>query len=318
MKKSFSILMAFISILYPDKWSRGKWILKEEESKKIIKKALDLGINFFDTADVYSLGKSERILGKAIKEYADREEVVIATKVFFPVEEKKNGRGLSRKHIFQAVEQSLKRLDTDYIDLLVIHRWDYDTPIEETMEALNDLVKSGKVLYIGASAMYAWQFQKAQNIAERNGWTKFISMQNHYNLLYREDERELIPYCKDANIQLTPYSPLAAGRLTRDWQGATIRFKTDKESIVKYDGNEQVDHLIVDRVAALAKEKNVTRTQIALAWLLHQPQVAAPIIGATKITHLEEAIQAFDVELTKEDLKFLEEEYTPHKVVGAL
>jgi oxidoreductase, aldo/keto reductase family protein len=237
---------------------------------------------------------------------------------FFPVEEKKNGRGLSRKHIFQPVEQSLKRLDTDYIDLLVIHRWDYDTPIEYTMEALNDLVKSGKVLYIGASAMYAWQFQKAQNIAERNGWTKFISMQNHYNLLYREDKRELLPYCKDANIQLTPYSPLAAGRLTRDWQGDTLRFKTDKESVVKYDGNELANRRIVDRVAALAKEKNVTKTQIALAWLLHQPQVAAPIIGATKITHLEEAIQIFDVELTKEDLKFLEEEYTPHKVVGAL
>ena len=238
--------------------------------------------------------------------------------MFFPVEEKKNGKGLSRKHIFQAVEQSLKRLDTEYIDLLVIHRWDYDTPIEETMCALNDLVKSGKVLYIGASAMYAWQFQKAQNIAEKNGWTKFISMQNHYNLLYREDERELIPYCKDANIQLTPYSPLAAGRLTRDWQADTVRFKTDKESVVKYDGNEHADHAIVDRVAELAKKKKVTRTQIALSWLLHQPQVAAPIVGATKTRHLEEAVKALDVELTSEDLIFLEEEYTPHKVVGAL
>lgn len=279
---------------------------------------MDLGINFFDTADVYSLGESERILGKAIKEYANRDDVVIATKVFFPLSEGKNNKGLSRKHIFQAVDASLKRLDMEYIDLLVIHRWDYETPIEETMEALHDLIKMGKVRYIGASAMYAWQFQKANNVAQNNGWTKFISMQNHYNLLYREDEREMIPYCKDSNIQLTPYSPLAAGRLTRDWQGETLRFKTDKESVIKYDKTEKSDHIIVDRVAQVAKQKGVTRTQVALAWLLSYPQVASPIISATKQSYLKEAIVALDVKLTKEEIEFLEEPYIPHNVVGAL
>ena len=302
----------------PDIWNRGQWILKKDESKNIIKKAMDLGINFFDTADVYSLGESEKILGEAIHEYGHRDEMVITTKVYFPLKDGQNNKGLSRKHIFQAVDASLKHLKTDYIDLLVIHRWDYDTPIEETMCALNDLVKSGKVLYIGASAMYAWQFQKAQYIAKANGWTQFISMQNHYNLLYREDEREMIPYCKDAKISLTPYSPLAAGRLTRDWKATTLRYQTDQESVKKYDHSEQQDHMIVDRVAMLAQQKNVTRTQIALAWLLHKPQVAAPIIGATEISHLEEAVKALDVQLSSQDMQFLEELYQPHPIVGAL
>ena len=298
------------------KWSRGSWILNEEESMKIIKRALELGINFFDTADMYSLGESERILGKAIKKYANRDDVVIATKIFYPLRDGKNNKGLSRKYIFEAVEASLKRLDMDYIDLLVIHRFDYDTPLEETMEALHDLIKMGKVRYIGASAMYAWQFQKANYIAEKHGWTKFISMQNHYNLLYREDERELIPYCIDSGIQF--YSPLASGRLSRSSHEQSKRFEEDKVTQGKYINTLKEDNRIIDRVGEIADRKGITRVQVALAWLLSHNYVASPLIGATKISHLEGAISALDVKLTQEEINYLEEEYIPHKIVGAI
>lgn len=300
------------------KWSRGSWILNEEESMKIIKRALELGINFFDTADMYSLGESERILGKAIKKYANRNDVVIATKIFYPLRDGKNNKGLSRKYIFEAVEASLKRLNMDYIDLLVIHRFDYDTPLEETMEALHDLIKMGKIRYIGASAMYAWQFQKANYIAEKHGWTKFISMQNHYNLLYREDERELIPYCIDSGIQLTPYSPLASGRLSRSSHEQSKRFEEDKVTQGKYINTLKEDNRIIDRVGEIADKKGITRVQVALAWLLSHNYVAAPIIGATKLSHLEGAIGALDVKLTQEEINYLEEEYIPHKIIGAI
>jgi aryl-alcohol dehydrogenase-like predicted oxidoreductase len=297
------------------KWVH-KWILNEDDTKVIVKKALDLGINFFDTANVYSLGTSEEYLGKALKEYANRDEIVIATKVSEKMSDSPNGQGLSRKAIFIEVNNSLKRLQTDYIDLLIIHRWDYNTPIEETMRALNDLVREGKVRYIGASSMYAWQFQKAQNVAEVHGWTKFISMQDHLNLLYREEEREMIPFCVDQNIGITPYSPLAAGRLTRDWEATTKRAETDQIAKLKYDSTENTDKVIVERVAEIAEKHNVKRVHVALAWLLQKPQVVAPIVGATKESHLEDAVKALDVELTKEEIKYLEEAYVPHKIMG--
>ncbi len=293
------------------------WVLDETESHKIIKRALDLGVNFFDTANIYSLGVSEEILGSAIKKYANREDVVIATKVFQQMRDKPNGGGLSRKAIFQEVEASLKRLDVDYIDLLIIHRWDYDTPIEETMKALHDLVESGKVLYLGASAMYAYQFQKAQYVAESHGWTKFISMQNHYNLIYREDERELVPLSKDLGVSLTPYSPLAAGRLARSWHADTERSQTDKTAVGKYDSTEEQDMEISRRVEELANKKGVKMAQISLAWLLSKDVVAAPVVGVTKMYQLEDAVAAVDVELTEEEIAYLEELYLPHKVSGA-
>lgn len=300
-----------------EKWTH-KWVLDEENSRPIIKKALELGINFFDTANVYSLGRSEEILGKALKDYAKRDEVIIATKVFSRMREGPNGAGLSRKVIMNEIDNSLKRLGTDYVDLYIIHRWDYNTPIEETMDALNDVVKAGKVRYIGASAMYAWQFQKALYTAEKHGWTKFISMQNHYNLIYREDERELIPLCKDQNIGLTPYSPLAAGRLARDWSETTYRFETDEIAKSKYDSTKDTDKAIVNRVTELANKHGVSRAQISLAWLLHKEPVNAPIVGATKITHLEDAVGAISVKLSSEEIAYLEEPYVPHSIVGAI
>lgn len=293
-----------------------KWVLNEKESRVIIKKALDLGINFFDTANVYNNGTSEEFLGRALKDFANRDEIVIATKVHQTMFKGPNGGGLSRKHILSQVDQSLKRLGTDYIDLYIIHRWDYGTPIEETMKALHDLVVSGKVRYIGASAMYAWQFQKAQYIAEKNGWTKFVSMQNHYNLIYREEEREMMPLLKDQGVASTPYSPLAAGRLTRDWSATTKRFESDVIAKRKYDTTEETDRIIVERVASLAEKKGVKRVHIALAWLLHKEPVVAPVIGASKISHLEDAIAALDIELTKEEINYLEESYIPHEIVG--
>lgn len=299
----------------PTKWIH-KWVLNEEESKKIILKALDLGINFFDTANVYSLGTSEEYLGKALKEYANRDQIVIATKVSEKMFDGPNGRGLSRKVIFREVQNSLNRLQTDYIDLLIIHRWDYNTPIEETMEALHDLIKLGKVHYIGASSMYTWQFQKAQYVAEKHGWTKFISMQNHLNLLYREEEREMIPFCMDQNIGITPYSPLAAGRLTRDWVATTKRFDSDEVAKKKYDSTIDKDKIIVNRVSELALKYNVKPVHIALAWLLHKPYVVSPIIGATKESHLEDAVAALELILTEKDIEYLEEEYIPHKIIG--
>lgn len=302
----------------PERWVH-KWVLNEEESMKVLKHALDVGINFFDTANVYSLGASEEILGKAIKEYANRDEIVVATKAYFGTSDKLNQKGLSKKAIHNQVNDSLERLNMDYIDLLIIHRWDYNTPIEETMIALDELVKAGKVRYIGASAMYTWQFQKAQNVAEKLGLTKFISMQNHMNLIYREDERELLPFCKDSGVAITPYSPLASGRLTRDLGTASSkRAETDDIQKAKYGSYEHVDNEIITRVAKLAEQKNVTRAQIAIAWLLHKDLCTVPIIGATKISHIDEILPALDITLTAEEIEYLEECYVPHHVIGAL
>jgi len=302
----------------PHNWIHD-WILEEEKSRQVIKKALDLGINFFDTANIYSYGASEEVLGRALRDYGKREEIVLATKLYMPMtaEKRPNSGGLSRKEIFHQAEQSLKRLGTDYIDLYIIHRWDYHTPIEETMEALHDLVKSGKVRYIGASAMYTWQFAKAQFVAEKHGWTKFVSMQNHLNLLYREEEREMLPFCQDQKIAVTPYSPLAAGRLTRDWEGTTKRAQTDRTANVKYDQTLEQDRMIVARVAQVAEDLGVKRAQVSLAWLLQKEVVTAPIIGATKESHLLDALPALDIKLTPDQILFLEEPYVPHKVVGA-
>ncbi|MFK0521643.1 aldo/keto reductase [Paenibacillus illinoisensis] len=295
-----------------------QWVLNEENSRPVIKKALELGINFFDTANVYSLGASEEILGRALKDYAKRDEVVIATKVHGRMHEGPNGAGLSRKAIMSEIDKSLMRLGTDYVDLYQIHRWDYHTPIEETMEALHDVVKAGKARYLGASAMYAWQFQKALFVAERNGWTKFVSMQNHLNLLYREEEREMLPLCKEEGIGVIPYSPLASGRLTRDWSETTHRSETDQVQKSKYDSTADTDRFIVERVAEIASKHGVPRVHIALAWLMQKQPVTAPIIGATKISHLEEAVAALDVKLTAEEMAWLEEPYVPHPVVGLI
>ncbi|WP_127535873.1 aldo/keto reductase [Paenibacillus illinoisensis] len=295
-----------------------QWVLNEENSRPVIKKALELGINFFDTANVYSLGASEEILGRALKDYAKRDEVVIATKVHGRMHEGPNGAGLSRKAIMSEIDKSLMRLGTDYVDLYQIHRWDYHTPIEETMEALHDVVKAGKVRYLGASAMYAWQFQKALFVAERNGWTKFVSMQNHLNLLYREEEREMLPLCKEEGIGVIPYSPLASGRLTRDWSETTHRSETDQVQKSKYDSTADTDRFIVEQVAEIASKHGVPRVHIALAWLMQKQPVTAPIIGATKISHLEEAVAAMDLKLTAEEIAWLEEPYVPHPVVGLI
>ncbi|MCY8693775.1 aldo/keto reductase [Bacillus inaquosorum] len=298
-----------------EKWVH-QWVLDEEKSRPIIKKALELGINFFDTANVYSMGASEEILGRALKDYANRDEIVLATKVHQRMHEGPNGAGLSRKAIMSEIDKSLKRLGTDYVDLYIIHRWDYHTPIEETMEALHDVVKAGKARYIGASAMYAWQFQKALHVAEKNGWTKFVSMQNHLNLIYREEEREMLPLCKEEKIGVTPYSPLASGRLTREWSETTHRSETDQIQKSKYDATADADRLVVERLAAIAEKHGVSRTHIALAWLLQKKPVTAPIIGATKMSHLENAVRALSVKLTSEDIALLEEPYVPHPIVG--
>ncbi|MDN4080487.1 aldo/keto reductase [Paenibacillus polymyxa] len=293
-----------------------QWVLDEESSRPVIKKALELGINFFDTANVYSLGTSEEILGRALKDYASRDEIVIATKVHGRMHQGPNGAGLSRKAIMSEIDKSLKRLGTDYVDLYQIHRWDHNTPIEETMEALHDVVKAGKARYIGASAMYAWQFQKALHVAEKNGWTRFVSMQNHLNLIYREEEREMLPLCREEKIGVIPYSPLASGRLTRDPEETTYRSETDDIQKSKYDATANADRWIVERVANIAEKHGVPRVHIALAWLLQKAPVTAPIIGATKISHLKEAVAALTVKLTTEEVAFLEEPYVPHSIVG--
>lgn len=295
------------------------WVLDEDKSRVIIKKALDQGINFFDTANIYGHGTSEEILGRAIKDFTKRDEVVIATKVFFGDgrSDAPNTTKLSRKAIFHQVEASLERLGTDYIDILYIHRWDYDTPIEETMSAFNDLVRAGKIHYLGASAMYAWQFQKAQYAAEKNSWTKFSVMQNHYNLLYREDEREMIPFCQDSGVGLTPYSPLAAGRVVRDWTADTARSKTDETAKAKYDSTEKEDIKIVERVAEIADKYGKSRSQVALAWLW-QKGIHSPIVGVTKEKYLDDFMGAFGFELSQEDMDYLDALYKPHKIVGAL
>jgi aryl-alcohol dehydrogenase-like predicted oxidoreductase len=299
-------------------WVHNPWALDEEGSRSIIKRALDLGINFFDTANVYAFGESEVILGRALKDYADRDEVVIATKVFVKMREGPNGSGLSRKHIMSEIDNSLRRLNTDYVDLYIIHRWDYNTPIEETMEAMHDVVKSGKARYIGASAMYAWQFQKALYVAEKNGWTRFVSMQNHLNLLYREEEREMLPLCVEEKIAVTPYSPLASGRLARDWAESTERYETDPIAKEKYGATAEADKMVVERVAEVAEKRAVPRAHISLAWLLQKEPVVAPIIGATKITHLESAVESLSVKLTPEEVAYLEEPYVPHPIVGLI
>jgi len=301
---------------YGDKKWR-EWVLEKQKAIPEIKRALQLGINFFDTADVYSTGVSEEILGAALKD-VPRESVVVATKVHGIMGPGPNQRGLSRKHIFESVDASLKILQMEYIDLYQIHRWDYTTPIEETMDALNDLVRSGKVRYIGASSMSAWQFAKAQFIAEKNGWTKFISMQNHYNLVYREEEREMIPLCIDMGVGCIPWSPIARGFLTgsrkRDGKKETTRSNSDPFADTLYFQSSDFD--VVDRVTALAAKRGVTPAQIAIAWLLHKPGVVSPIIGATKREHLEEAVAAININLSGDEIKYLEEPYKPHDVLG--
>jgi len=295
-----------------------KWVLDEEKSRPIIQKALEMGINFFDTANIYSIGVSEEILGRALKDFAKRDEVVLATKIHGKMRSDPNGGGLSRKAIMSEIDKSLTRLGTDYVDLYIIHRWDYETPIEETMEALNDVVRAGKARYIGASAMFAWQFQKALHTAEKHGWTRFVSMQNHLNLIYREEEREMMPLCREEKIGVTPYSPLASGRLTRDWASSesTLRSETDQIAKLKYDKTADTDQQVVKRVAELAEKYGIPRVHIALAWLLQKQPVTAPIIGATKISHLEDAIGALSVKLSPEDVSYLEEPYVPHRIVG--
>jgi 1-deoxyxylulose-5-phosphate synthase len=295
------------------------WVLDEEESRPFIKRALELGINFFDTADMYSRGVSEEILGRAVKDFAGhREEVVIATKVFFPMSDDLNDQGLSRKHILQSIDGSLRRLKTDYVDLYQIHRWDYDTPIEETLEALNDVVRSGKALYIGASSMYSWQFARSLYISDRHGWKRFVSMQNHYNLIYREEEREMLPLCRAEGIGVIPWSPLARGFLAgnrnrREW-GETLRAKTDDYAQKLY--YQDSDFEVANRVSEIAKKRDVSPMQIALAWILHQPGIAAPIIGASKMQHLEEAAAAIELALDPDEISFLQEPYQPHPILG--
>jgi aryl-alcohol dehydrogenase-like predicted oxidoreductase len=293
------------------------WALNEEESQPFFRQALDLGINFFDTANVYSAGASEEVLGRFLKANIRREAVVIATKVHGVMRDEPNGRGLSRKAIFFELEQSLRRLGTDYVDLYQIHRWDYETPIEETLETLHDLVKSGKVRYIGASSMFAWQFTKSISLADLHGWTRFVSMQNHYNLLYREEEREMMPLCRSEGIGVIPWSPLARGRLTRAWQSETTRrYETDQFGKRLYSQTEESDRKVVDRLGQVAERRGVPRAQVALAWLLSKPGVTLPIVGATKAHHLEDAVAALSLHLTPEEIASLEELYTPHPVLG--
>ena len=291
------------------------WTLNEETSRQFMKKSLDAGVNFFDTANVYSLGTSEEFVGRALRDFALRDEVVVATKVHGTMRKGRNAAGLSRKAIMTEVDHSLRRLGMDYIDLYQIHRFDPTTPIEETMEALHDVVKAGKVRYIGASSMWAWQFSKAQYVAEQNGWTKFISMQNHYNLLNREEEREMMPLCVDQGVGVIPWSPLARGRLTRDWDDATSRSETDEFGKGLYKPEDQV---IVERVAEVARELGAPRAQVALAWVLSKSFVTSPIVGATKEGHIDDAIAACELQLSAEHVARLEEPYTPHESVGFL
>lgn len=292
------------------------WSLDEEKSRPFFKRALELGINFFDTANTYSDGTSEEIVGRALRDFARREEIVLATKVFFPMREGPNARGLSRKSIMTEIDASLRRLGTDYVDLYQIHRWDQHAPIEETLEALHDVIKAGKARYIGASSMYAWQFSKAQYLARQNGWTPFVSMQNHYNLLYREEEREMMPLCEAEGVGVVPWSPLARGRLTRDWSETTNRLETDEFGKTLYAATEAADRRIIARVAEVAAGRGVPRAQVALAWLLQKPFITSPIVGASKLHHLADAVAALSLKLTPEEIASLEEPYVPHSVVG--
>src|SRR5690349_16536673 len=295
------------------------WTLPEDESRPFIRRALELGVNFFDTANVYSLGSSEEIVGRALRDFADRDEVVIATKVWGPMREGPNGRGLSRKAIMTEIDHSLRRLGTDYVDLYQIHRFDPLTPLEETLEALHDVVKAGKARYLGASSMYAWQFAKALHLADAHGWTRFVTMQNHYNLIYREEEREMLPLCRAEGIGVIPWSPLARGFLSGnrkrgDRTADTIRSKTDQYATELY--HSDADYEIADRVTSLAAERGVKPTQIALAWLLAKPGVTAPIVGASKLPHLDDAIGAADLRLSEAEIARLEEPYRPLGVLG--
>jgi len=291
------------------------WILTEEEGRPFIRRALEAGINFFDTADMYSRGRSEEVLGRAVRDFARRDDVVIATKAYFPMSDAPNDRGLSRKHLMSAIDASLRRLGTDYVDLYQIHRYDQETPIEETLRALDDIVRSGKARYVGASSMPAWQFARALCLADRHGWTRFVSMQNHYNLLYREEEREMLPLCREEGIGVIPWSPLARGLLAGNrgaGEGETARARTDDIARRLYDLDS--DSRIVDRVVAVAERRGVAPAQVALAWLLRQPGVTAPIIGASKMEQLEQAIRATEITLGDDECRELEELYEPHPV----
>ncbi|MFE9998025.1 aldo/keto reductase [Streptomyces avermitilis] len=306
------ICVGCMSFGLPDRGPH-EWTLDEEASRPLIRQALEAGINFFDTANVYSDGTSEEIVGRALADFARREEIVLATKVNGSMHEGPNGHGLSRKAIMTEIDNSLRRLGTDYVDLYQIHRWDPATPVEETMEALHDVVKAGKARYIGASSMYAWQFSKAQYTARLNGWTRFVSMQNHYNLLYREEEREMLPLCEDQGVGVLPWSPLARGRLTRDRDVTTARSRTDEFGKTLY---RQGDDEIVDAVARIAADRGVPRARVALAWLLHQRTVTAPIVGATKPAHLDDAVAALDLELSEKEIEQLEQPYVPRAISG--
>ncbi|KAF0136413.1 MAG: aldo/keto reductase [Xanthobacteraceae bacterium] len=292
------------------------WSMGETESRPFIKRALDLGINFFDTANIYSLGSSEEIVGKALKDMAKRDDIVIATKVFNRMRPGPNGAGLSRKAIMTEIDHSLRRLGTDYVDLYQIHRFDYDTPIEETLEALHDVVKAGKARYIGASSMSAWRFLKMLKTSEANGWTRFVTMQNYVNLLYREEEREMLPLCREEGIGVIPWSPLARGRLTRDWDESSARAETDEFGKTLYAATGEADRKVVEAVAKVAKARGIPRAQVALAWVLQKPGITAPIIGASKMGHLDDAVAALSVKLTGEEIATLEGAYVPHAVVG--
>ncbi|RYY30555.1 MAG: aldo/keto reductase [Sphingobacteriaceae bacterium] len=305
------------TMTYGKPTDRWPWALDEQQSRPFIQKALELGINFFDTADVYSAGASEEVVGKALRDFAKRDEVVLATKVFNPMGPGQNDKGLSRKHIMSAIDASLKRLGTDYVDLYQIHRWDYNTPIEETMEALHDVVKAGKARYIGASSMYSWQFAQALYTADLHGWTRFVSMQPHYNLVYREEEREMIPLCVDQKIAVIPWSPLARGLLTgkrSKERNETERSKTDAFGKKLY--GQDVDFDIVNRLSAIADQKGLPNAQVALAWMLSKPAITSPIIGASKPGHLEDAVAALSVKLSEDEIHQLEELYQPHPVLG--
>jgi aryl-alcohol dehydrogenase-like predicted oxidoreductase len=294
------------------------WVLDEDDSRPFVKRALELGINFFDTADMYSLGVSEEVTGRALRDFAERDKLIIASKCYWPMNDDVNAKGLSRKHLLDSIDATLRRLGTDYVDLYQIHRWDYETPIEEVMETLNDIVRAGKARYIGASSMWAWQFATANYVARMNGWTPFVSMQNHYNLVYREEEREMIPYCIEEGIGLIPWSPLArgflAGNRTKAKSDATTRSQTDRLAHDYY--YEDTDFQIVERVSEVAQQHSKSPAQIALAWMLSKPHITSPIIGATKMKHLEEAVAALEIALSEDEIAYLEEPYQPHSILG--
>jgi len=292
------------------------WTLDEEQGRPFIRRALELGFNFFDTANTYSDGTSEEITGRALRDFAKRDEVVVATKVFHSNRKGPNSMGLSRKAIMSEIDASLRRLGMDYIDLYQIHRWDYRTPIEETLEALHDVVKAGKARYIGASSMFAWQFCKSLYVADGHGWTRFVSMQDHYNLIHREEEREMLPLCAAEGIGVLPWSPLARGRLTRDWDETTERTRTDQFGKTLYTANVEADRRVIERVAEMAKRRGVPRATLALAWLLHKPAVTSPIVGVSKPHHLDDAVAALNLRLAPEEIAALEQPYVPHPVVG--